>query len=179
MKTPVAIISLRNSLAAVGVRHLLEKNLEVSSLVVETDKLQEQTLRVEARYIIVDTDTFINHLDFLLPRRKSVILIREKIAENDALTAIDPSISESELVDAFNRIVFSESITNEPQRSALSQRETDVLKGIVAGKINKEIAADLGISINTVLTHRKNITSKLGIKSVSGLSIYALMNNLV
>ncbi|MBQ5466104.1 MAG: response regulator transcription factor, partial [Muribaculaceae bacterium] len=43
----------------------------------------------------------------------------------------------------------------------------------------KEIAKELNISINTVLTHRKNITTKLGIKSVSGLSFYALMNGFV
>lgn len=61
----------------------------------------------------------------------------------------------------------------------LTLRETDVLKLIVRGKLNKEIADELSISFNTVLTHRKNIISKLGIKSVSGLTIYAVINGLV
>ena len=61
----------------------------------------------------------------------------------------------------------------------LSQREIDVLKLIAIGHINKEIAAILSISINTVLTHRKNIISKLGIKSASGLGIYAIMNGYI
>ncbi|MEG1905744.1 MAG: LuxR C-terminal-related transcriptional regulator, partial [Bacteroidales bacterium] len=58
----------------------------------------------------------------------------------------------------------------------LSSREIEVLKLITRGLINKEIADELCISLNTVLTHRKNITSKLGIKTVSGLTFYAMMN---
>ena len=50
---------------------------------------------------------------------------------------------------------------------------------VASGKLNKEIADALQISINTVLTHRKNISSKLGIKSVSGLSVYAMMNGYI
>ncbi|MDE6753269.1 MAG: helix-turn-helix transcriptional regulator, partial [Muribaculaceae bacterium] len=50
---------------------------------------------------------------------------------------------------------------------------------IAQGKINKEIADILCISVNTVITHRKNISSKLGIKSASGLSLYAMMNGII
>jgi DNA-binding CsgD family transcriptional regulator len=45
--------------------------------------------------------------------------------------------------------------------------------------MNKEIADRLNISINTVLSHRKNLTAKLGIKTVSGLSFYAMMNGYI
>jgi DNA-binding CsgD family transcriptional regulator len=61
----------------------------------------------------------------------------------------------------------------------LSVREIEVLKLITKGLINKEIADRLGISLTTVISHRKNITEKLGIKSVSGLTIYAVMNGYV
>jgi DNA-binding NarL/FixJ family response regulator len=61
----------------------------------------------------------------------------------------------------------------------LSTRETDVLQLIVKGITNKEIADKLNISLNTVLSHRKNITSKLGIKTISGLTYYAIMNGLI
>ena len=61
----------------------------------------------------------------------------------------------------------------------LSAREIEVLKELVAGKTHKEVADALCISVNTVVTHRKNITTKLGIRSLSGLSLYALMNGLV
>jgi len=61
----------------------------------------------------------------------------------------------------------------------LSQRETNVLKQVALGKTNKEIADTLFLSPHTVITHRKNITRKLGIYTVSGLTVYALINNLI
>jgi len=61
----------------------------------------------------------------------------------------------------------------------LSQREKDVVVALVQGMTNKEIADHLCISINTVITHRRNIARKLQIHSPSGLTIYAIVNNLV
>ena len=61
----------------------------------------------------------------------------------------------------------------------LSDREKDVLQKIALGKINKEIASELFISTHTVISHRKNITRKLGIKTVSGLTVYAILNQLI
>lgn len=61
----------------------------------------------------------------------------------------------------------------------LTSREKDVIKLIALGLANKEIADKLFISIHTVISHRKNITEKLGIKSISGLTVYAIMNNLL
>lgn len=61
----------------------------------------------------------------------------------------------------------------------LSLREVDVLRQVVKGITNKEIADRLNISLNTVLSHRKNITAKLGIKTISGLTFYAIMNGIV
>lgn len=61
----------------------------------------------------------------------------------------------------------------------LSAREVEVLVLVTRGYINKEIAERLHISLTTVITHRKNISEKLGIKSVSGLAIYAVMHGYV
>ena len=61
----------------------------------------------------------------------------------------------------------------------LSKRETDVLVALAKGMMNKEIADYMNISIHTVISHRKNITRKTGIKSVSGLTVYALLKNLI
>ena len=61
----------------------------------------------------------------------------------------------------------------------LTRRELDVLIHVAKGLMNKEIADKLNISIHTVISHRKNITRKTNIKSVAGLAMYALMNNLV
>jgi len=61
----------------------------------------------------------------------------------------------------------------------LSEREIDVLKLLSQGSSNKQIANKLNISIHTVISHRKNIVSKTGIKSVSGLTIYAVINKII
>lgn len=66
-----------------------------------------------------------------------------------------------------------------PNEHELSAREIEVLTYIARGYINKEIADKLHISLTTVISHRKNITEKIGIKSVAGLTIYAVMHGYV
>lgn len=61
----------------------------------------------------------------------------------------------------------------------LSSRERDILVAVAKGKTNKEIADEYNISIYTVISHRRNISRKLGINSIPGLTVYAIMNKLV
>ena len=61
----------------------------------------------------------------------------------------------------------------------LSAREKEILVAVAKGMLNKEIADLYNISIYTVISHRKNITRKTGIKTVAGLTVYALLNNLI
>lgn len=68
---------------------------------------------------------------------------------------------------------------NAVAQETLSDRERDVIVALVQGMTNKEIADHLCISINTVITHRRNIARKLQIHSPAGLTIYAIVNNLV
>lgn len=68
---------------------------------------------------------------------------------------------------------------NPNNNETLSEREKDVIISVVQGMTNKEIADHLCISINTVITHRRNIARKLQIHSPAGLTIYAIVNNLV
>ena len=79
----------------------------------------------------------------------------------------------------FNLLNDSKISQDKPENVELSNRETDVLIALVKGLTNKEISDKLFISVHTVITHRKNIIRKTGIKSVSGLTVYALLNNLV
>ena len=65
------------------------------------------------------------------------------------------------------------------ESSELTTREKDVLKLVAHGHSNKVIANQLFISFHTVISHRKNITEKLGIKSISGLTVYAILNKLI
>ena len=71
--------------------------------------------------------------------------------------------------------------TNEqaPESAELSEREKEILVAVAKGLTNKSIAEQYHLSIHTVITHRKNLTRKTGIKSVSGLTVYAILNNLI
>ena len=73
----------------------------------------------------------------------------------------------------------SASLSPRNESEELSARERDILTAVAKGKTNKEIADELNISIHTVITHRKNISHKLGINSISGLTVYAILNRLI
>lgn len=88
--------------------------------------------------------------------------------------------NQKEMVERFQEFFFEpEKSNNDDTVVQLSEREIDVLKAVATGYANKEIADKLFISINTVITHRKNITDKLGVKTIAGLTVYAIMNNLI
>ena len=65
------------------------------------------------------------------------------------------------------------------ESTELSDREKEILIAVAKGLTNKSIAEQYHLSIHTVITHRKNLTRKTGIKSVSGLTVYAILNNLI
>ena len=66
-----------------------------------------------------------------------------------------------------------------PDESELSDREKEILVCVAKGMLNKQIADRFNLSIYTVITHRKNITRKTGIKTVAGLTVYAILNGLI
>lgn len=70
-------------------------------------------------------------------------------------------------------------VEEQPQAEPLSAREKDIIVCVAKGMSNKEIADALCLSVNTVTTHRRNISSKLQIHSPAGLAIYAVVNKLV
>lgn len=101
----------------------------------------------------------------------------EIIIEFDAVIRIDDNAD-----DILRKVVNQEDKKvkfPEHEQNKLSSRETDVLKLLSGGLSNKEIAEKLNVSIHTVISHRKNITQKTGIKSQSGLTIYAISNNII
>lgn len=61
----------------------------------------------------------------------------------------------------------------------LSSREREIVISIVKGMSNKEIADAINLSVNTVMTHRRNIARKLQIHSTAALIVYAIVRNLV
>ena len=86
--------------------------------------------------------------------------------------------SKLKIINKLNQIVQNDK-GEKSDDVELSKREIDVLVAVAKGMMNKEIADMMNLSIHTVISHRKNITRKTGIKSVSGLTVYALLNNLI
>lgn len=83
------------------------------------------------------------------------------------------------IVKKLRESLASHSENADSEEYDLSQREKEILVCVAKGMLNKEIADYYNISIHTVITHRKNIIRKTGIKTVAGLTVYALLNNLI
>ena len=111
--------------------------------------------------VIFSIDSLLKDLQ---KHNRTKVKILQPMIENLAEAGID---NWQDLLDTDAQISFDKTVP-------ISTRELDVLKLIARGHINKEIADRLNISLNTVLSHRKNITSKLGIKTVSGLIFYCI-----
>ena len=80
---------------------------------------------------------------------------------------------------AIREVVATPSERSYAESHELSERERDVLVLVARGYTNKEIASELNISPHTVISHRKNIVHKTGIRSVAGLTVYAVLNKLI
>lgn len=93
-----------------------------------------------------------------------------------AIRRLEQLTKQSDVSRNITEMVFKGGIQN---TDALSDREKDVIVSLVQGMSNKEIADHLCISVNTVITHRRNIARKLQIHSPAGLTIYAIVNGLV
>lgn len=91
----------------------------------------------------------------------AIRLLEQKVKEDDVSTRL------------------SNMIKNAENTESVSEREKEIIICLVQGLSNKEIAAQLFISVNTVITHRRNISRKLQIRSLAGLTIYAIANNLI
>ena len=94
-----------------------------------------------------------------------------------AIRRLEQITKQNDVSRNISGMVFGSAQAQNPD--ALSDREKDVIISLVQGMSNKEIADHLCISINTVITHRRNIARKLQIHSPAGLTIYAIVNGLV
>lgn len=172
-----AVILISDSLQAIGLKHLLQNTFSIESVLSAEISATVNFDRYD--YIFVDSDHFAINAAALMPRKSRCVIVASASSSSTDIKTISRFDSESEIIESLDSFFSQHNPISEQKQNNLSQREIDVLKLVASGLINKEIAEKLNISINTVLTHRKNITSKLGIKSVSGLSVYAMMNGLI
>ena len=177
----IAVV-LPDTLLFLGLQSLFDNyfpEVEVCHLTSFKEVSQKQQNDSFSHYL-TDTDTFILHLDYFLPRRTMIL---QANAESLSLPTNMISTKQplEQMIDQLEHWFSTDDAvaTQTEKGKGLSEREINVLQQIVKGYTNKEIADHLSISLNTVLTHRKNITAKLGIKTVSGLTFYAMMNGIV
>lgn len=173
--------SLSSSILALGIPPVIRAGIEsiLGDVAVEAASCFS-ALGARSRAILLVSDVeFVKHADFFMAnRRRVIVLAGESRAEGDPKT-ISLNDAPERIAAVFAKAIAEAFDSGEERCTALSARETDVLKAIASGLSYKEIADRLSISVNTVVTHRKNISSKLGIRSNSGLSVYALMHGLI
>ena len=147
--------------------HYLETNPVACVLIDEkllSDKAETDLffqLQSDARYV-------------LLTGNHGALPIRKRFSET-----IERDASKDKVMPLLEKVLQAYSNTGRGNSAILSERETEVLKQVAMGYTNQQIARRLFISKHTVISHRKNITAKLGIKTVSGLTVYAVLNNLI
>ncbi|MCK9343240.1 MAG: LuxR C-terminal-related transcriptional regulator [Massilibacteroides sp.] len=128
--------------------------------------------------IITDSIHFINNTTVFLPHKRNVLIINNLPSDD---TSMINAFDNTETIIKRIQSVFKQPCrsTHKDANERLTPRETDILRCVAKGLINKEIAKLLNISLNTVLTHRKNISAKLGVKTSSGLTSYAIINGII
>ena len=110
--------------------------------------------------------------------------IQTSLVEAEALRSVGAVVSLYTSEDELHRVLRESleapaPVANFSDSHELSERERDVLVLVAKGYTNKEIATELFISPHTVISHRKNIVHKTGIRSVAGLTVYAVLNKLI
>ena len=182
MNPEIAIVE-PNTLTAIGLQGLLEK--VIPHAVIRTFRsfagLTDDTPDMYAHYFI-SSQIYFEHAAFFLERRPKTIVLTSgaALALPAGIPALDICQDEKQLVKSILQLHrHGHPHTHAGETSSLSAREVEVLVLIAKGLLNKEIAEKLNISLTTVISHRKNIVEKLGIRSASGLAIYAVMQGYV
>jgi DNA-binding CsgD family transcriptional regulator len=173
-------------LATIGVPSLMAKLIASISEDFEIEVVDDidfsQTPNLGYDAYMVEISLFVSNLDFFLPKRNRTIIwcpySKPANLKDEDINLLFLNDDEERIANILEQLAHESSI-GLYDRGELSAREIDVLRELSSGKTNKEIADTLCISVNTVITHRKNISAKLGIRSASGLSLYALMNGLL
>ncbi len=135
------------------------KNIIIKYL--PTDGLSNNKL-VSALYEIFNTERWLHQ--------------HVEVEENIFLPAVKEREAQCRQSNVSQRIT---SMIAPDNQETLSEREKDVIICVVQGMSNKEIADHLCIALNTVITHRRNIAKKLQIHTPAGLTVYAIVNNLI
>jgi len=188
---PLIAIVDANTLAAVGLKQMLQHVMPI--MTVETyGSFSEFQADAPERFVhyFVSMNIVLQQRAFFSEHRRKTIVLTLSLGDTSQLSefhALCINQPEKQLVRQLLTMVQhahggGRNLPPMPpvlEQKLLTDREIEVMSLIVQGFINKEIAERLCISLATVVTHRKNIMDKLGFKSVSALTIYAVMHGYV
>lgn len=187
-RPPIAIID-SNTLSALGLKQLLQNVIPI--MTVETFCSYTEFIANHPEHFFhyfVAMNIVLENKEFFAEHRHKTIVLSVKVEDSlSGFHTLCINVPEHELVRSLLMLQQhahpkGKNLPPMPQvlqQKILSDREIEVMSLIVQGYINKEIADKLNIGLSTVITHRKNIMEKLGFKSVSALTIYAVMNGYV
>lgn len=185
----IAIID-GNTLAAIGLRQLLTQVMPIATIEIFSSvrELEDRHSESFMHYFVAMSIVLSHRVFFEHRRRMTFVLTLSPEASNQlfGFRCLYVGGSEEDLVHALLALeqtghAGGRNLPSMPADAgnALTPREAEVLSLVARGLMNKEIAEWLHISVATVITHRKNIQVKLGMKSVSALTIYAVVHGLV
>ncbi len=190
---PQIVVIHPNSLCGLAMRTILTDIApfvgmfhDVEILTFNSMQEYEESVQGMVIHYFVAKDVLLENLPFFAPQSRRCIVLVEDDTQNlpQEFRSIDIRRPERDLLKSFLMMHGSAHSmhgmpTAKEEEGELSQREKDVLALIVKGYINKEIADKLNISTATVIFHRRNISEKIGSKSVGRQTIYAVMNGIV
>jgi len=167
-----------------GLKAILDGQIRFKVLEPEMgiDRLSERLISSRPDILLINP-TLVNDVARVRTEHPmAVVALVYQYVERDALKSYDGVLdirdSRAVIVETLAQLSLDESSKGKNSYE-LTKRETAVLVQLAQGKTNKEIADALNVSVHTVISHRKNITHKTGIKSVAGLTVYAMLNNLI
>ncbi|RLD54815.1 MAG: hypothetical protein DRJ01_17520 [Bacteroidetes bacterium] len=190
-KTKKVIVISNAFLLTAGIESLV---LELSGMLVDhvyngsERNLCEKIISGKPEFIIIDPNSVNEKLIPLLRELNNekdikIIGVISSFSNQNIISKFSYTLNSQnnkyQLVEAFSKIVGKRNLVDMGNEQLLSKRENEILRQLALGLTNQEIADKLFLSVHTVMTHRKKITRKLGIKTVSGLTVFALMNKLV
>ena len=189
MSPRIAIID-PNTLATIGLKTILQNIMPIIQVDIYGSFAELQANNPEQYFhYFVAMNIVLEHRTFFLERRNKTIVLTLGLDNASTLSdfhSLCVNVPEKQLVKsllALEQHAHANGRNLPPvqrqQPNLLSDREIEVLSLVAQGHINKEIADLLNISLPTVVSHRKNITEKLGMKSISALTIYAVMHGYV
>ena len=189
MKRYRVVIVETSRIVVAGVKSILagDPEFEAVGSVGSLRELEERSAVLDPDLVFVASQLMAEggNLRSLYPSLQNVALVAllTSIRDEDFMRQFDSVVnlydSETQIVQRLRKALEKSEVNPYNDSHDLSDREIDVLLLVAKGMANKEIADELNISIHTVITHRKNITHKTGIKSVAGLTVYALLNNIL